>query len=356
MNAISYASTLLVKNVMVLLACFIGLRITFVCAKPDDATVYIQAGYKKDDVFKVVDQGTGFIVNQTGWVLTAKHLLDTTVPPEYKKEFRGAIKSNTNSLLAMFVVPGTVVSADIGLLMFSPQLQQKWPYLKVLPDSPIDTTTKIEAWGFPVGDEMAYRPGSISGLTGPNASVQVNAGLREGMSGGPVLLEGTRCVIGVIAGGTNYPNYDYFTPIRYVRPLLEEAQAEIVAIDNVSSGCSQESIPGQYDYLHPQVRIKTVGELSWINVSFNVPETPQSKTANLITSYTFRLSGGVRSSEASFPPETGQWAAGDVAKLSIAIPTSYFNDVDRYLHYCVGTVSVCLPGPDLLHYKSVIRE
>jgi hypothetical protein len=355
-NVCSLTAVCRKRGINILLTIAIMMSATPVYPKPDDATVYIQAGYEKDGIFKVLDQGTGFIVNSSGWIITAKHLLDITVPPDYKKEFRGAIKSNTNSLVPMFAVPGSVVSSDVGLLMFSPQLGQKWPYLKVLPDGRIDTTNKIEAWGFPAGEEMAYRPGDITSLNGPNASVQVNAGFREGMSGGPVLLAGTRCVIGIVAGGPNYPTYEYFIPIRYVRPLLDEAQAEIISVDNVNSGCNQDTIPGQYDYLHPLVKIKTVGEMSWIDVSFSVPDSNFPTKPNLITVYTYRLSGGTRNGEANFPPETGQWSPGDVAKVNVSIPTSYFNDADRYLHYCIGTVLGCLPGPDLLHYQPVVRE
>ena len=324
---------------------------------PDDAVVYIQVFYQKDNQAVVVDEGSGFVVNSRGWVITAKHLLEAQVPKEYEKRYRGAVTSITNITHEMFAVPGTVVTADAGLLMFSPQLSQKWAFLKVIPDKILTKATKIEGLGFP-GQELSDRPGAITGLLGDDGTLEVNAGFTFGMSGGPVLLEGTRCVIATIFGGK--PNrFDYVMPISYSKPLLEEALAEIIAPENEASGCSKETIPGYYDYNHPLVNIKVVGGMAFIKVSFNVPSPPvlaPADWANIIRIYSFRLVGDQHLNQSTYRPVTGQWSAGDVATFDATVPSDYLNDADRQMHFCVGTQAVCTPSPDLLHYPDAKRQ
>ena len=200
---------------------------------PDKAVVYIQVGYTKDGQFVAVDDGTGFLVNAAGWVATAKHLSDATVPDGRRVEFRGSVGSRTGSKYEVFLPPGPVVSADVSLLRFSPQLRQDWPYLRILANHQFAFNEEIIAYGYPSTpqpQELRARPGKITGLLGPNSSIEVNAGFAPGMSGGPVLLSDGACVVGVVAGGSGYPGFDYFTPIQYARTLLEAAPAEFVTV------------------------------------------------------------------------------------------------------------------------------
>ena len=49
--------------------------------KPERAVVYIEVGYRENNAFVPVEDGTGFLVNSQGWVATANHLLEVQVPP-----------------------------------------------------------------------------------------------------------------------------------------------------------------------------------------------------------------------------------------------------------------------------------
>jgi hypothetical protein len=104
--------------------------------------------------------------------------------------------------------------------------------LKILSNYAFAYLQPVVAYGFPSvpqRQELSARPGKVTGLLGPHNSIQVNAGLAPGMSGGPVVLEGTNCVVAVVAGGSDFPNYDYITPVQYARALLEMPPADFVS-------------------------------------------------------------------------------------------------------------------------------
>jgi hypothetical protein len=149
------------------------------------------------------------------------------LPPGKIRYFRGAL-SRSAPPNQLFETPAPVVSSDVALLRFSPNLRSTWNCLKVKASHSFVNGDKVTAYGFPKGNDLAVRPGVISELLGPKGSIGVNVGLAPGMSGGPVVLTDTRCVIGIVAGGSGYPSFDYFTPAQYAKPLLEVPPAEFV--------------------------------------------------------------------------------------------------------------------------------
>ncbi|WP_213772869.1 serine protease [Bradyrhizobium sp. dw_78] len=156
--------------------------------KPERAVVYIQVGYRESNVFVPVEDGTGFLINDQGWVATANHLLEVQIPSDKQREIRGGLGSIDAEMHQLFATPGPVVSADIALLRFSPALASSWPHLKILSNYAFTYLQPIVAYGFPSvpqRQELSARPGKVTGLLGPHNSIQVNAGLAPGMSGGP---------------------------------------------------------------------------------------------------------------------------------------------------------------------------
>lgn len=226
-------------------------RDSAIAAEPVDASVvFIEAGYMEGGVFIRVELGTGFIVHPDGWVVTAKHVTEVAVPEGKIRQFRGAVASFTAPPSQLFEAPAPVVSSDVALLRFSPHLRpasNPWNCLKVKASHSFRNGDKITAYGFPVGKELAVRPGVVSELLGPKGSIGVNAGLAPGMSGGPVVLSETRCVIGIVAGGSGYPTFDYFTPAQYAKPLLEVPPAEFVTEVTPSGGDANASKAPLFD-------------------------------------------------------------------------------------------------------------
>lgn len=201
---------------------------TVAASQLEKSVVFIETGYVENGNFVKIEEGTGFLVHSAGWVITAKHVVDAPLPSGKLRRTRGSIGSRTANNYQLFDTPAPVTSADVALLRFSPNLQMEWPHLKIKLNHPFKNLDKITAYGFPNGNDIEARPGVVSSLLGPKGAIGVNVGLAPGMSGGPVVLDGSRCVVGIVAGGSGYPSFDYFTPIQYTKTLLDVPPAEFI--------------------------------------------------------------------------------------------------------------------------------
>jgi S1-C subfamily serine protease len=137
---------------------------------PESSVVFVEVGYMENAVFVKVEEGTGFIVHPSGWVVTAKHVVEAPLPAGKIRFLRGAAKSNTATPNPMFEAAVPVVSADIALLRFSPNLRSDWPSLKIKANYSFKRLDKVTAYGFPNGHDLEARPGVVSSLIGPSGS------------------------------------------------------------------------------------------------------------------------------------------------------------------------------------------
>jgi hypothetical protein len=192
------------------------------------STVYIQVGYVDNGVFNKVAEGSGFIITATGDVVTAKHLVEEEVPAGQKRVFYGAVGSSAEQKFELSQPAGAVTTADIAVLRFSPALLRTWMPLKISANHRMSLGDNVSIAGFPLRGDFTLKSGQITSLVGNAGAIQVGAGLAPGMSGGPVVLTSSGCVIGLVAGGS-FPTFDYFTPIGFGRSLLESTSAEYVS-------------------------------------------------------------------------------------------------------------------------------
>ena len=215
------------KFVIISIAYLLGASFCAAAEEPiQSSVVFIQAGYEDNNAFIPVEEGTGFIVQESGWVITAKHVLTAAVPEGKVRAFQGSVRSRYGEKYPLFEVPGPLVSSDFGLLRFPPGVRDKWPALKVLFNHQFSASQSITAFGFPIGQEITVKPGVVTDIFGPNGAIGTNAGLAPGMSGGPVAFGATRCVVGIVAGGSNYPGFDWFSPTFLAKTLLDVAPAQ----------------------------------------------------------------------------------------------------------------------------------
>jgi hypothetical protein len=104
----------------------------------------------------------------------------------------------------------------------------------------------------------------------------------------------------------------------------------------------------------PVVTSTLQGDHYHYDVSFTVPLQPPLVTnnpINLVTVYSYKIdSVGNRSDDKNYAPMHGNWKAGDRVTMPMDIPKAYIEDANKkiYLRYCVGSVQVCQPGPNLL--------
>ena len=140
----------------------------------------------------VVDHGSGFIVSQDGYVITAAHLkVDPTQSAwavigqrqgtSYKLEFREADDATD---VALWKLPQSSVCRRSV----------------VLATAPVGVTDRVIALGFPQQDGLTPSGFAISNVGGARGFIKADGRLRPGNSGGPVFNESGR-VVAIVEGG-----------------------------------------------------------------------------------------------------------------------------------------------------------
>jgi len=143
-----------------------------------------------------VGQGTGFIIDKEGYIVTNAHILSggRTI---------NAIDYEQNSISAEFI--GYDVNLDIALL----KIPKRDYRLKLIDSDDVQIGEKVIAIGNPLGLQFSVSQGIVSAIhrLGPNgieAYIQTDAALNPGNSGGPLINKEGK-VIGInnfkIGGG-----------------------------------------------------------------------------------------------------------------------------------------------------------
>lgn len=185
--------------------------------------------------------GSGFVINEKGWVVTARHV---ALPWEFSEVLDEAeMTGKTIRLFCVFAdkseeIPVRVLrsskKADASLLAISPF--PGMPYLKRLlpPGEDLQQGSALAVLGFPTNaliDGMARTTLTTGILSkkGVNSRFQFDASINPGNSGGPILnVRGE--VIGVVEAtavqqGERLHGINYGVPIRFVHELLSEKPA-----------------------------------------------------------------------------------------------------------------------------------
>jgi hypothetical protein len=213
---------------------------------PEDAVVFIEVFVNAADdhgrtQLKKVGQGSGLVINEAGWVLTAAHV---TKMAGANPVFKASVRSKYLETVRLLPLP-TSSGADGALLQFPPGLGKAFQYLCIEKiEQRIAVGQKLTALGFPDLDNLDLTRSigivtSLSGGASGSGSIQTNAGFARGMSGGPVLNDKGN-VIGIIAGGYDQvPTFDFFTPVNLLAPLLSTVQGnDCRGIENADSKVS----------------------------------------------------------------------------------------------------------------------
>jgi hypothetical protein len=194
---------------------------------PEEAVVFIEVSLQTPDPatgeprITKVGEGSGFLIDANGWVVTAAHVTKVEVPSNAKLVIKGSVRSREAQKFTLEQPPTAVVGSDVALLRFPPGLGVSFPYLCVVKRPKIVIGEKLVAIGFPLGQDFSVRPGQVSSLSGAGGLIQTNLGLARGMSGGPV-LDDQRAVIGVVSGGIEgQSSFDYFTPVNLALALFD---------------------------------------------------------------------------------------------------------------------------------------
>ena len=190
------------------------------------SVVFVQVGYEDNNAFIPVDAETGFLIEESGWVLTSKHVLAVSVPEGKTRVYYGSVGSRYTTKYPLFEVSGPVVSPNFELLRLPPALGVKWPVLNVDTKHRLSLSDVITAAGFPAGLDITIKTGVVINLLGPDGAIGTNARFVPGMSGAPVVLGNSHCVVGIVWGASPDSEIAWLLPTFGTKPLLDVAPAQ----------------------------------------------------------------------------------------------------------------------------------
>ncbi|MBA2659727.1 MAG: trypsin-like peptidase domain-containing protein [Nitrosospira sp.] len=128
------------------------------------------------------EEGTGFVVNTDGYVITSGHLVAGGAGIQLN--VRGAHASREGNLENMEVLFESS-NFDVAVLRFKNTAITRKP-LKLGDPWTISDAGTVYAMGFPDKEEWFHTEGKLSGKNGPKGSWNTTLVLTPGMSGGPV--------------------------------------------------------------------------------------------------------------------------------------------------------------------------
>ncbi|MFH1677133.1 MAG: serine protease [bacterium] len=158
-------------------------------------------------------QGTGFVINENGYILTSAHVVENSNdirvgwPSRYDRSECAAeiVSSDPNLDLAVLKIPASHLS----------------PLPMDLSGS-VDIGDEVITMGFPVGDQLGLQSltvtrGIVSGVreTMEGKVIQTDAAVTLGCSGGPLFDLNTGSVVGVVKGKGMYmlEGFNFAVPI-----------------------------------------------------------------------------------------------------------------------------------------------
>ena len=160
--------------------------------------------------------GTGFLVNKEGYVLTSAHVIASG--PGLAVAAYGAIGSREGQLEKMDVLYENS-NFDVAVLKFrNTAIERKWVTLGD-PWS-VDEAATVYAMGFPGEQEWFHTEGKLSGKTGPKGSWSTTVILNLGMSGGPIFDTDGK-VVAMVWGGVADKDINGINLILPVNLLVE---------------------------------------------------------------------------------------------------------------------------------------
>jgi len=183
-------------------------------------------------------QGTGFIVSQRGYTLTAAHLFTDWVKQiDVDRDNNGIWGSlrdrpgyTTSRPLVLEVVNrGDSDAEDMALLKLPDPGSEYYPVAPycLAPDPTVSVGAEITAYGFPEGRSFQPISGRLGTQNAPGGRWYAASAFTLGMSGGPVYSASGR-VMGMIKGGSdNSDAVRWIAPIELARrfPLQEQCPA-----------------------------------------------------------------------------------------------------------------------------------
>lgn len=164
--------------------------------------------------------GSGFVVDPAGYVLTCKHVVPTKGDSYKSVEITGVVGGRYGDALPLKVI-WRDDQVDLALLQL-PERASPWPSVESSEEG--RRGLQILALGFPKGQNFVGKGGLISssdGTDGGESRWITDAALNRGMSGGPAFDRNGAVVAVVAAGYEEAEGLNLLIPITLAEPLLK---------------------------------------------------------------------------------------------------------------------------------------
>ena len=166
--------------------------------------------------------GSGFFIDQRGYIVTNHHVIDSMVNPKYEGYARLYIKLSEDNLTK---IPAKVVGYDslLDLALLKVEIEPEY-VLNLGSSSDLEIGDKISAIGTPVGLEGTLTSGIISSfdrkLLALGNVFQIDAAVNSGNSGGPLIDKNLKVQAIVYAGIFQLQGLNFAIPVEYLKQEL----------------------------------------------------------------------------------------------------------------------------------------
>jgi hypothetical protein len=231
-----------------------------------------------------LSEGSGWFVDR-GMVVTNAHVLnmhggDKRVPAKIEVTIDSGEKTS-RTVTAKF--KGAAYEADLMLLELEGDPQQYPEAVPLNPDAELNETQTVYVFGFPLGKSLGkaitVSKSSITSLRKENGElkeIQLDGGIHEGNSGGPIINDKGE-VVGVAVGGVVGTNIKFAIPGRLVSDLVNGKFLNLTLEQSYLEG-EKISIPAVVKILDPLSRIKNVRVECWTTSKTDGKARPGSWT------------------------------------------------------------------------------
>lgn len=192
-------------------------------------TVWVDLGLKIEKGTGYVNRvlGSGFFIDNRGFLVTNHHVIENMVDPKYEGYARLYI---TLADEPDERIPAKVVAYDKNLDLALLRTPVPPPHIFPLGTSEdLEIGDKIYAIGSPIGLERTMTSGIVSNperkLLSTATVMQIDAAINSGNSGGPILAENGSVQAIVFAGILDYEGLNFGIPVEYLKTILPRLYA-----------------------------------------------------------------------------------------------------------------------------------
>ncbi|MCR5063870.1 MAG: S1C family serine protease [Treponema sp.] len=188
------------------------------------ATIWVDRGVKirYGAGYADIIIGSGFFIDERGYLVTNYHVIDSMVNPDYEGYSRLYIKLFEDMDTK---IPAKVVGYDkmLDLALLKVELEPNY-VLNLGSSSELSVGDRVLAIGSPVGLEGTLTSGIVSSsdrklLTLGNV-FQIDAAVNSGNSGGPLIDENMNVQAIIFAGMLQYQGLNFAIPVEYLKQEL----------------------------------------------------------------------------------------------------------------------------------------